>query len=542
MPIKETDVSVYEYKTSKLGVNMNKDIVELDEEECIQSQNLIWANGMVKRGGQFLASDDEVVASKKISGLHRFYKADGTKQLLAACDTKVKYLSGGAWVDTGITLTTGNPVYMTTWGPLNTVYICNGVNNMWKWNGTTATEMGTTPADQLALDIVAYGKPRQALAYQDRLLTILGGVLVWSASYDDDETNWEAAFDCGIRPDTVLYGMGYHAVSNEQAGYDTKILLAGASGMYLLAATSLIVPYTATGSDYALFPLAVPVGCNAPKTICWTPKGTMWLGADRQVYLLPWDEISPVIVGTKIRSNMSGLSGIESIPPGQIKNACAAYHNGHYILSVTASGGSNNTIQWWANIDRGAEDGDGVYGPWYGPMVGQSISCFANQNGSNDAGELVGGEATEKGYVYYLDDKSVNSDINSTDGTVKAIHCAWQTYYNPLGNTYMRKDVHKGELELLDVLGTVSVGFSDISGMVATTVNVEISGASVYWNDSYWGEDYWSSSVPARAAINISPAIHARRVSLLIENNTSNDTFELYAARLAAIDQGQMFE
>jgi hypothetical protein len=136
----------------------------------------------------------------------------------------------------------------------------------------------------------------------------------------------------------------------------------------------------------------------------------------------------------------------------------------------------------------------------------------------------------------------VTSDIESTTGAAKSIPVGWQTFYNPLGNTHLRKDVHACELELLDVLGTVNVGLYDIQGSLTTTKTASLSGTAIYWNDNYWGDTYWSSSQPTRVKIDVSPGIRPRRLSMLIEHDIATDKFELYAARVAAIDQGQIFE
>src|SRR5512139_436238 len=303
MPIKDADTAVFEYPTSRLGVNLGKNIVELSPEECIQSQNLVWRNGMVKRGGQSLVTSTEVVTGKKVLGVHRFYKSDGTKQLLAACDTTVKYLNGASWTSAITGLTTGLPTNMVTWGALNKVYICNGTDAMRSWDGSSAATI-----------TISDGVPTQALPYQDRLLTIIGGQLTWSDSFSDTAGNWEAGSSCGIRPDTKLYGMCYHSVANETAGYDTKVLLAGSNGMYLFYGKVLTPPYSRAGADFALFPIAATVGCCSPKTMCWTPKGTMWLGVDKQIYLLPFNSTSPIVVSSKLRSSIPGIDGIDKIP------------------------------------------------------------------------------------------------------------------------------------------------------------------------------------------------------------------------------------
>lgn len=528
MPETGVNTQAHAYPMARLGVNLYKNILELAPEECLTSQNLVWKNGMKKRGGQSLFDSTEVVASKKILGLHRFYKSDGTKQTLAACDTVVKYGTGSGWTNAITGLTSGYQTLMSTWGALDKVYICNGQDAMRSWTGAAAATI-TIPD----------GIPTQALPYQDRLLTIIGGDLTWSPSFSDTGASWETKASCGVKPDNKLYGMTYHSVSNEAAGFDTKILLAGSNGMYLFWATDMRVPYT-TG-DYQIFPLSITVGCNAPRTMCWTPKGTIWLGNDKQLYILPFNGVQPTPIGTKLQSNISGIEGIEDIPSAQIQNACAVYHDGYYKLSITRSGGSYNTYQWWLDVKRLYQDDEVLYGPWYGPMTGQSISCFATMNGSGDSGEIIAGEAQTKGYVYYCDRKDVYGDIDISTGTAKDIQEYYQTFYHPLGNPSFRKDVHKIEAELLDVLGTVTVGFYDIDGPLKIGDSFGLSGSTVYWDEAYWDEEYWSSSAPTRQVVDISPAIQPRRLSLIISHSGQDDTFEIYGLTAQAIEQNTMF-
>ena len=529
MPIRDADTTVIPYPMSKRGVNLHSNILEIDAEECLLSQNCVWENGMVKRGGQTLVHANEVVSNKKILGLHRYYKANGTKQTLVACDTVIAYENSG-WTNAITGLTAGLNTHFTTWGALDKVFICNGTDEMRSWDGSS--EIAYTISD---------GIPKQALPYQDRLLTIIGGTLTWSASFDDTESNWEPVSATGVKPDSILYGMCLHSVSNEASSYDTKVLLAGANGMYLFFGKDLR-PITDTTGDYSIFPLAISVGCNAPKTMCWTPMGTMWLGNDRQVYLLPFDSVTPVPVGTKIQSNITATPGIEDMPAAQIANASAIYHNGYYKLSIArTSSDSTNTSQWWADVKRGYKDEDGNFGPWYGPMVGQTISCYASMNGAGDIGQLLGGESTAYGRVYYLHDRSVYSDIVPSSGSTKSVQVYWQSYFNPLGNPYLRKDVHKIEAELLDVLGTVGVEFLDITGTIKTGDSFGLSGSSIYWDDYYWGEDYWSDSSPTRQVVDISPAIQPRRLSVTINHNSDSDKFELYGLSAEVKEQSGVF-
>ena len=533
MPIAEKYGNLYAFPMSKDGVNLHKNILELTPTECFQAQNCRWVNGMVKRGGQSLLTSTEVVASKQILGLHKLYKSDGSSQLLAAAGTLVKYFtSPSTWTSVGLTQTTGLQTYFTTWGALNKAYVCNGTDKMFSWDGTTATQI-----------TIADGVPSFALPYQDRLLTIIGGNLTWSASFSDTGVNWGTATSIGVKPDTKLYGMCYHSVTSSSAGAETKVLLAGANGMYLFAATDLRWPST-TG-DYTIYQLAIPVGCNAPRTMVWTPYGTIWLGIDRQVYMLPFGSVTPVPIGNKITSVISSgllnLSGIETIPTAQIANASAVYNDGYYILSVAGAGASNNTVQWWLDVKRLQQDDTQFWGPWYGPMTGQSISCFFSQTGNGDGGELMAGEATAKGYVYQVAQNGVYGDITPSTAVAAPISLIWQTAYNPLGNPTLRCTIHKLEAELLGTSGQINVDFFDIDQTLRTGNSFDLGGTQVYWNDGYWNDNYWSNSSPARQVIDLTPAILPRRLSVIFRQNVSDDKFELYSATVEALEDSQVF-
>jgi len=414
MPDKNIQRTVYDYPLAKRGINIFSNPNDLNPEEAIYTQNCYYRNGMVKRGGSSKVATTAVVASNKGTGLYKFYYSGGS-QVMASSSTILKYLSGGAWTNAKTGLTDGAQVHMVSW--LDKLFVANGADTPFTWNGSTATNITATSAPT---------SPKQFLPYQDRMLAIQGGDLVWSASFDETAT-WGTVANIGVRPDSVLYGMIHHGQTNANSGFETKVLLAGANGMYLFFGDDLRWPYT-TG-NYVIYPLATTVGCNAPRTMVWTPRGTMWLGIDLQVYLLPFDSSVPVPVGHKIISHtyLADIDGIEDTPSAQVQNACAVYHDGFYKLSITKSAGAYNTVQWWFDINRIHKDENGLYGPWYGPMLGNNIAAFATLNGPSDTGQLYGIEAnaTAGSFVYQLDQKSVYSDNGS------AINIFYQTYFNP---------------------------------------------------------------------------------------------------------------
>jgi len=523
MPLKDLDSKVVEYPLAKRGVNFYSNIVEIHPEEALLTQNLVYGNGMVKRAGQAKFESDEVSASKRITGLHRFYYSTSSKQLIASSGTTIKYHDGATWQNVRTGLTDDKQTYFTTW--LDDCYIANATDVPSYWDGSTDTSLTAAPANT-----------KMFLPYQDRLLSITGGDLTWSGSFDN--TTWETVANCGVRPDTQLFGMIIHSVTNISTGYQAQVLLAGANGMYLFAGSDLRVPAISNG-DYTIYSLAVPVGCNSPRTMQWTPRGTIWLGIDRQVYILPFNSNTPIPIGDKIRSNRGDVEGIESIPAAQLENCSATYHNGYYMLSFAPSGGSYNYKQFWLDITRLGQDDDGLWGPWYGPMTGQQISCFVVQNGMGDSGELLGGEsdASTGSYVYSLNQKGTYSD----DGT--AIQVYYQTFYNGLGTLALRKDVHRLEAELLDITSSINVDFFDIDGTLKTGDNFSLTSSAVYWNDGgFWGDGtYFTNSVTRRHHEKITPAIQPRRLSIGFSNSSSDEDFVLNALRVEALEQNLIF-
>lgn len=517
-------ISVIEYPLAKKGVNTYTNVVELAPDEAIYLQNLIYKNGLVKRGGQTKFETDEVSAGSAITGLHKFYYGASSNQLLAGSGSLVKYHNGSTWIQVIGGLTSGEQVHMESW--LNKCYIANGSNQPVSWNGSATATVTASPVATMFLP------------YQDRLLSIKGNDLTWSGSYSD--ASWETSANCGVTIDTKLFGMVHHSSNNQAVGYEATVLLGGANGMYLFKGTDLRVP-AITNGDYVVQTLATKVGCNAPRTMKWTPKGTIYLGIDKQVYLLPFNEIKPTPIGHKIWGyNDPNNYGLKNVSSAYLKNACASYHEGFYILSITLSGNTNNTVQWWLDVDRLYQDENGLMGPWYGPMIGQSIACFVTATGNGDSGELYGGEANAAtgSFVYQLNQQAIYGDGNNNT----AIEILGQTFYNPAGELALWKEGRTLELELKDIAGSVTVDFADIDGIKRSGDVISLSGGAPYWGQYYCGEAYFGDSVPLRSKLNIFPAVRFRRLSLIFKNSSSNENFELYGIRTNISESGNVFE
>jgi len=406
------------------GVDLWSTPITLSEGEASVTKNCFWRNGILTRLGSAKHSANEVVASKPILGLHRFYYDTTGKVLLAACDTVVAKMndSTGAWTNIKTGLTTGKQTHFVTWGALNRCYVSNGTDAPFRVNNSEVEETGS-----------ALGAPTDTvmfLPYRDRLLSIEGtaadanagpSFIRWSGSYDD--TSWTSTAQAirvpGPGPIQALIN---HSLTESQEGVNTMVLVAKPSNLHIFSGTDL--DPTSITFNARLDPVGGgdSVGCVSPRTMVSTPKGTIFLGSDSQVYILQYGSVNLVPIGHKIQAfNNDEHSGITDIPSGQRANATAVYHDGFYKLSFAISGGTTNTHQYWLDVDRLSANEQGQFGPWYGPMIGMAIGPFVALIGSDDTGKLLGGHSGLNGFVYECQKSGTYSDTqHGNDGTAQA--------------------------------------------------------------------------------------------------------------------------
>lgn len=528
MPI-EGDARDYpEFVIPVGGINLRSAPLSIRPDQAVQLKNLISLGGLARRTGYAKFETDEVTASSRVTGLHKFYKSDSSRQLLASSGVNIKYHNGTDWTTIDSSRTTNLITHFETWGPLDKVYIGNGADTGLSWTGSVKATLSGSNVPT---------KPLQFLSYQDRLMYIdknNPGQIGWSGSFDD--STWEALANTGVRPDTELFGMVVHSASNASVGVDSKVLIAGANGMYLFRATDMRTPNITTG-DYRIDQLSTQVGCNSPWTMQWTPRGTVYLGMDRQVYLLPFDSLNPIPIGDNIRSESEEVDGIENIPASQLPNASAVYHNGFYKLSVANSGASINNRQWWLNVNGLLLDqSNNTFGPWFGPMEGMVFLAQITQDGPGDSGELFAGEgdASVGSFVYQGSIPGTFSDSGS------GIESIWQTYYNPLGNPAVQTTVHLLELELLTQGATITFDYRDITGIRRTSDLLTITTSSIFYGDEFYGVSNYSGISPSRHKVSVDPAIQTRFLQMLIKN-TGGIKLEYYALRIQTDEDTEGF-
>jgi hypothetical protein len=529
MPLEGDAEIVHEYELPTDGVNMSVGRIAITSKESLLTKNIYVRGGLrVREGYSKRIADPIQVGANKVTFLHRFYLQDGTSQLLAGGGTLYVRQNGTAWTTIASGKTDDAPVCVSTWGALDKCYFADGTLAGATWDGTTFTSSITGLSGIV---------PTQFLAYQDRLLMISKtepGVLRWSESFDD--TVWISAATTGVRPDSVIHGMMIHATNQTQEqGQNAMVLLAGNHGMYLFAGTNLSINF----SNYTIQSIAGAVGCNAPKTMVWTPLGTCYMGIDLQVYLLPFDSIVPIPIGENIRSQIDGYTGIENQTSSNISNARAVYHDGFYKLSITT--GTFNDEQWWLDVSSSFRRslGQSIANRsfsvgWFGPMKGMNFSEMISTTGAGDAGDFIAGEADTAVGAYVYDVSKLHLD---DDGT--AITYEWRSFFNPLSDKFLNSICHKIEVEALNTIGSVLVSFEDSDNSVSPgSVTISAVGSPATYGSHNYGTVNYGGRAAFRKRFGISPPLNQRFIGLVIIGSATTIT-EIYSVRISEEQQNE---
>jgi len=506
------------------GINLNDPIELVQPGEALLTQNMFSRRGMQTKLGSSKHSPNEVSASKSIVGLHRFYRA-GTRELLAASGTVVSKMNDttGVWTTIRTGQTDGKPTFMNTWGATEKVYIANGTDAPFSWDGTTATTLSAFPTDTIMI-----------LPYRSRLLFISKtdpGLVRWTnAAFIDNAVETAASALIRMTEGGQINVIAPHAMAGTTEGINTWVLVATGSSIALMYSLDFLATGGLQTATTKLERVSDHVGIIAARTVVNTPLGTMFLGTDRQVYVLPFGSAKLQPVGTKIRSSSPITDGIESIPFNQMEKACAVYHDGFYKLSFASTGDVTNTTQYWLDIERiqASENNDGKWSPWFGPMKGMQIAMFAKQDGTGDDGRLLGGNASTTGFVFRTNEPSVFSD----NGT--AITALYQSHHETFDVDVLDKQINQTEIETIELTTSLKMRFNDTNGPIGSDVTISLTQAGgVFYDEVFYDEVFYSGvNDPIRQVVqHFDNNLEGRAISTILTYVSSTDALEVYSVK-----------
>ncbi len=211
MAIREFQGNVLNFRMPLSGINLFKSIVDLNEDECIIAQNLIYLNGLVGRGGRSKFISTQIDGTNKIQSLEVFYDSSGDSIILGASNGIIKKKSGSAWdfidgsigtsgfhsggfyhgeiyhTSIGQSWSLTELIQMNQWGALDSIYIANGNDRAIRFKAGVAVEAGISKITIVDYSII--DNIDTVTVKIDGVSTILtAGGTNWTASVDNNTT------------------------------------------------------------------------------------------------------------------------------------------------------------------------------------------------------------------------------------------------------------------------------------------------------------------------------------------------------------------
>lgn len=515
---------------SSRGVDLSSSEHDIKPGFAKEMKNCFFRRGVQGRLGYAKHSTNEVATNKKIVGLHRFYYSTASRQLIAVAGTTSKYLNEGtgAWVDLKTGLTDGLETFINTWSAVEEVYLANGTDAPYSWDGSTASTLGAFPVTT-----------KMMLPYRDRLLFIDTGnpsYIRWTTGSYDDSAITTTAQAIRMVEGGAINIIAPHTLADEQNGINAMVLVGTGGAVSLFSGTDL--DPASSGFNVRLDAISSVVGITAPRSVVSTPIGTIFLGSDRQVYLLRHGSTRLDIIGKFIQSTTTDIEGIESIPTAQVSKVCAVYHDGFYKLAIPVTGNTTPTKQYWLDILNIFQDEDGRVGPWYGPMTGQpAVSMFVTQNGNGDDARLIAGNSASLGFVFEVDKAGTFSDDSSE------IACRYQTHHQFFTESEgIDVDFNQYEIETKSITNSMILSLKDTDGGTGSTVSISAAQTGTLWGTALWNSFNWGSgTLPARQSGFFDVSVNGRQMSSVFEYVSSTDRFGLLKIRYEVSPREEVF-
>jgi hypothetical protein len=456
-----------QYEDPILGVNLRSSQEDLRPGESPLMQNCIYLGGIRNRTGSQRLNSTALATNLRIRGGHKFYYGGSspTKKRLIAYGTKVSVLSDTG-VETVLTsgMTNDKDTQFLTWSITDRVYICNGVDTLRQYDGTTfSTVTGTSIPTARWLAPIA-----------DRLMAITTAGIercnprdptVWSAN-----SSWAT-----LRPSRVGLFTCIHPVSLRGLDSINSGLLAfQPNSYYLVTGTNfgdnVAAASPPAGEDSRIQLLDSAVGTSSPYSVVSIPGvGTAWFTSDFNVYLLPEGSLRGMYIGDKLKSTGATV-GLESTANNFLDQVWMAYFDRFLMLGIPTGADSYTTVQYWMDLyswvlypDRGPV--------WYGPMTGQSLSRVWVENQQSDFA-IYGGEGNPANntFVYQLRVPARYTDaVGLNDNPISMIY---QTPYPGFGAPSKLKYLRSVHFDLSFSSGSPTCNVLDLDGTL-------LSGATI---------------------------------------------------------------
>lgn len=357
----------------RVNATMIKDNQSPDLLNCYIDQGAI-----VKRSG-CQRWNQASIASKPVTSLHRYYREDGTKKLIALCDTKLYAVpdNGGAATEiSGATFTDGKRLEFSTY--INNLYMTNTDDGYFKYDNSTLTAPSTIDDPPAAKWIASHGDNRMWLANSDNERS-----RVWFCE-DSDPTSWDLDnfFDVSSDDGDEITGL---------VGFMSDLLIFKDNSIWVAQGT-----YDPE-NELTLSKRVADAGCVAGRSLVTINNRVYFLGKEG---IYEFDGVAARIISEPVENI------IKNINPAQKEYACAAGADSKYYLSYAPLGSNVNTeMLVYDTLARSWVKFDGKYAEAADILV---------LSGADDSNQVLIGSSKDTGIIYELDRSDSDDGDNGT--------------------------------------------------------------------------------------------------------------------------------
>ena len=431
---------------------------------------------LTKRGGYTKRYTSPMTGSPIGTGAYQFIQRDGTKYFITSADVLYKGSQDDAnptLITGGLTFTVGSEGqnFMSFITFNNKALGTNGVEAVWQFNGTTASNLAGSPP---IAEIIA--------TYQNFVFLAGNNTYPYRLyfSNDGDETVWTATdyIDIGdltspILGLAVLFGKLYiftRKAMYELRGYDRD--------------------------TFVVDEVTLSTGCVAYKSIVKVDNNLVFW-SDRGIY--SFDGINVHYLSEKMSLTIADINYNRI---GQIVGELYKAKNQVWFAASTGSNTNNNKVICMTYSPTSSQSGgiteDNVA---FAEYTGMAFNGFALETSTTQLDRLYG--VGYSGHIYQQD-KGNNDDGSGIDFKVKTPPINMDAPEEFKRFRYMWIfNKQEGSYDL-----TIAYVTDFGVGGTSTTVTLAVSGASSLWGTMVWGTDVWGGSSIIKSRVGLKAKGH----------------------------------
>jgi hypothetical protein len=441
-----------------------------------------------------------------VSGTHWFeYDSSGTltRKAIAVCGNKLLKMDelDGTWDDitASLTITPDALCTFTNWN--NKVFITNGSDPPFYWDGSTATVVAVPTG---LTDSKFNTQFNNHLFYANVIVsgTTHGSRIYWSNIAD--ETTFTATDFINISNDDGQEITGIKVLSDRLVIYKTR-------SIYNLFFTGdSDVPFVLPGGGKS----NSSVGCIAPHSIQEVNNGHVFLSYDGFYF---YDGNNSFKISDKINTTIGGLNATKFTSAVSLVQK----DKNRYWCAVTNSGSSNNDLVLvWDYFNNAWSVYDGI--------EANSMSTFY-VSGTEERPYF----GDSNGFVYRGDDESQTDD--NPLGTTTAIDAYYYTNWRAYNDLVNQKGTDHVVLYFEHSNSVLTFGYSyDFEGKALTDTSLSdqhsftislATSASQYGSAIYDGTDTYAATTGGNKRLDLTG--RGRLIRIRFSNNIAGETFKI---------------